>query len=142
MTRRAATGDRVTISYVGTLDNGKIFDSTEETPLTITLGNDEVFPVLESGIVGMKVGEVKNIILHNRDAYGPRRQENILKVKRELFPADKVLKVGQKLEIEFGELGQQLMMIIDHNEDEVVLDGNHPLAGLDLTFALRLDTIL
>jgi len=142
MNRKAEKGDRVTISYIGTLDNGKIFDDTEEEPLTITLGNDEVFPVLEENIVGMKVGDVKNIFLHTRDAYGPRKPENILKVKRELFPVDKELRVGQKLEVEFGALGQRVMMIIDQSEESVVLDGNHPLAGLDLTFALRLDAIL
>lgn len=143
MSRKAEKGDTVTVSYIGTLDNGKIFDNTDESgPLTITLGQDDVFPALETGIIGMKAGEVKNIFLHTRDAYGPRRPENILKVKRQLFPAEKELRVGQKLEIEFGEAGQQLMMIIDHSEEEVVLDGNHPLAGLDLTFALRLDAIL
>ena len=142
MSMTAKNGDRVTVSYIGTLDNGRIFDSTEETPLTITLGQDEVFPALEAGIVGMKVGEVKNIFIHTSDAYGPRRSENILKVKRELFPADKELKIGQKLQLEFGAAGEQLMVVIDHNETEVALDGNHPLAGLDLTFALRLDAIL
>ena len=43
---------------------------------------------------------------------------------------------------EFAAAGEQLMIVIDHNETEVALDGNHPLAGLDLTFALRLDAIL
>ena len=90
----------------------------------------------------MKSGEVKNIFVHSRDAYGPRRSENLLRVNRNLFPDDKELKVGQKLSLEFGEADAQVMMIIDHNEEEVVLDGNHPLAGLDLTFALRLDAIL
>ena len=142
MSRTARKGDKVTISYIGTLDNGRIFDNTEENPLTITLGCGEVFPVLEAGIVGMKAGEVKNIFLHTRDAYGPRRPENILKLKKEMFPPEKEIRVGLKLELEFGAAGRQVMTIIDHNETEVVLDGNHPLAGLDLTFALRLDAIL
>ncbi len=142
MSRTAQKGDRVTISYIGTLDNGRIFDNTEENPLTITLGDDEVFPALEAGIVGMKAGEVKNIFLHTRDAYGPRRPENILKVKKAMFPSGKELRVGLKLELEFGDAGRQVMTIIDHNDTDVVLDGNHPLAGLDLTFALRLDAIL
>ena len=85
---------------------------------------------------------MKNIVIQSSDAYGPRRPENILKVKREQFPADRELQVGQKLKLEFGAAGEQVMMIVDHNEEEVMLDGNHPLAGLDLTFALRLDAIL
>ena len=142
MKKIAQAGDRVTVSYIGTLDNGKIFDNAEENPLTITLGAEEVFPALESGIVGMQVGEVKNIFLHSRDAYGPRRQENILTIKKDLLPEGKDVRVGQKLELEFGSAGRQVMRILDHNEEQVVLDGNHPLAGLDLTFALRLDAIL
>ena len=47
-----------------------------------------------------------------------------------------------KLSISFGPAGEKLMQVLDHNETEVVLDGNHPLAGCDLTFALRLDAIL
>jgi len=142
MKRIAKKGDQVSVSYIGTLENGKIFDSTEESPLSITLGNDEIFPALENEIIGMRAGQVKNIFLHTRDAYGPRRPENILKIKREMIPAEKELNVGQKLSIEFGNEAEQLMMIIDHDDHEVVLDGNHPLAGLDLTFALRLDAIL
>jgi FKBP-type peptidyl-prolyl cis-trans isomerase 2 len=138
----AKMGDKVTVSYIGTLDNGRIFDNAEESPLTITLGSEEVFPALEAGIVGMKVGDVKNIFLHTRDAYGPRRAENILKVSKDVFPKDREIMVGQKLSITFGPAGEKVMQVIDHSETEVVLDGNHPLAGCDLTFALRLDAIL
>jgi FKBP-type peptidyl-prolyl cis-trans isomerase 2 len=142
MSRMAKMGDKVTVSYIGTLDNGRIFDNAEESPLTITLGSEEVFPALEAGIVGMKVGDVKNIFLHTRDAYGPRRAENILKVSKDVFPKDREIMVGQKLSITFGPAGEKVMQVIDHSETEVVLDGNHPLAGCDLTFALRLDAIL
>ena len=142
MKMKAKKGARVTVSYVGTLDNGRIFDTTEDNPLTITLGAEEIFPALEEQIVGMKVGDVKNIFLHTRDAYGPRQPENILTVSKDIFPADKEIKVGQKLSLTFGPAGEKVMQIIDHNETEVVLDGNHPLAGCDLTFALRLDEIV
>ena len=141
MSRLAKTGDTVTVQYIGTLDNGRIFDRADEEPLQIRLGNDEVFPVLEAKICGMKAGEVKNIVVTAADAYGPRRPENVLRVERELFPPEKELKVGQKLSIEIGGGSQRVMVIIDHNEKEVVLDGNHPLAGCDLTFALKLVSI-
>ena len=141
MSRTAKIGDTVTVRYIGTLDNGRIFDTAEDNPLTITLGKNEVFPALEAGIVGMKVGEAKNIYLHTRDAYGPRISENILRVKREMFPAERELRVGQKINLEFGDAGEKVMQVFDYNETEVILDGNHPLAGLDLTFALQLDEI-
>lgn len=141
--KRAEAGSCVTISYIGTLDNGRIFESTEESgPLTFTLGTDQVFDALEQAIIGMGVGETKNILIAAADAYGPRLDDNILKVKRELFPAERELRIGEKLHLQFSGGRERIMMILAANEQEVTLDGNHPLAGLDLTFALRLDAVL
>ena len=140
--QRAQQGSTVTISYIGTLDNGRIFDSTEENgPLTFTIGSNQVFAALEQAVVSMAVGEAKNIIIPATDAYGPRLDSNLLKVKRELFPADRELRIGEKLRIEFSAGRERVMMILEVGDQEVLLDGNHPLAGCDLTFALRLDAI-
>lgn len=139
---QAEIGSSVTIRYIGTLDNGRIFHSTDEHgPQTFTIGNGQLFPALEQAIIGMHAGEVKNIILTAAEAYGPRLQENILKVARTVFPAGKEIAIGQKLGIEFKGGTSRTMMVIAVSEDEVTLDGNHPLAGLDLTFALSLDRI-
>ena len=60
--RTASVGQMVTISYIGTLDNGRIFESTEDgAPLTFILGNNQILPALEAAIIGMKVGEARNI---------------------------------------------------------------------------------
>lgn len=141
--KKAAIGDTVTISYIGTLDNGRIFDSTEEQgALTITLGEDQVFPALEAAIVGMVVGDTQNIQIAAADAYGHRLESNIIKVGRSLFPPDRELRIGEKLSLQFKGGVERVMMILEINDQEVMLDGNHPLAGLDLTFALRLDGII
>ena len=141
--KRVQHGSIVTVSYIGTLDNGRIFDSTEDrAPLTFTIGNDQVFPALEQAIIGMACGETKNILIPAADAYGARLDENIITVKREMFPADRELRIGEKLRIEFNGGRERILIILDQNEHEVTLDGNHPLAGLDLTFALRLDEVL
>ena len=140
--KRAQLGNTVTVQYVGTLDNGRIFDSTtDEEPLEFTIGNNQVFPALEQGVIGMAVGEVRNIVLKAFEAYGPHRKENILILNRNRFPADKPLTVGQKLSIEFGGGQARVMMLTEITEESVTLDGNHPLAGHDLTFALRLDCV-
>ncbi len=141
--KRAQIGSSVTISYIGTLDNGRIFDSTEDNgPLTFTIGNDQVFAALEQNIIGMASGETRNILVPAAEAYGPRLDENIIKVKRDMFPADRELRIGEKLRIEFNGGRERILIILEQNEQEVTLDGNHPLAGLDLTFALRLDAVL
>jgi len=138
----AETGSTVTVSYVGTMENGRIFHSTDEHgPLVFTIGNDQVFPALERGVVGMRPNEVKNIVLSAEEAYGPRLQENVIQVARQLFPAEKEIVVGQKLSIGFAGGTTRLMVVMDANDTDVTLDGNHPLAGSELTFALRLDSI-
>lgn len=142
MVRAARHGDRVTVNYIGTLDNGRIFHSTENgEPLVFTIGANEVFPALEREIVGMTAGEVKNIVIRAADAYGPRLQQNILKVERASLPEGEAIEVGRKVQISFTGGEQRVLQIIEVTESTVTLDGNHPLAGLDLTFALRLDTI-
>lgn len=138
----AKTGSRVTISYIGTLDNGKIFHSTDQHgSLVFTIGNDQLFPAFEQAVIGMRTGEVKNVVLSPDEAYGPRRQENIMVIARSTFPAGKEIAIGQKMSIEFKGGQSRIMMVIAVDDMEVTLDGNHPLAGCELTFALRVDAI-
>lgn len=140
--KKAQIGDRVRIRYIGTLDNGRIFDNREEAPLEITLGEGEVFTTLEEGIVGLGVGEARNIVLTAEQAFGPHLAENTLQVPLNKFPPNREMKLGQKLEIEFGGTEKRVFRITAIDDSSVTLDANHPLAGLDLTFALQLDAIL
>jgi peptidylprolyl isomerase len=140
--KRAENGSSVTVSYIGTLDNGRIFGSTDESgPQTFALGSGELFPALEWAIVGMQTGEVKNIVLAPEEAYGPRLPENIIRLPRGSFPAGKEIVSGQKLSIEFKGGITRVMVVTTVDETSVTLDGNHPLAGQELTFALRLEQI-
>jgi peptidylprolyl isomerase len=135
-------GSTVTISYIGTLDDGTIFYSTKEhEPLTVTIGADQIFPALERAIIGLQTGETKNIVLSAEEGYGPRRKENIITVARGSFPADKEIKVGQKLSLSFSGGTSRIFRVMAVNETEVTLDGNHALAGCELTFALRVDRV-
>lgn len=138
----AQNGSTVSIHYIGTLDNGRIFDSTpDDDPLVFTIGSEDIFPVLQQAIIGMAPGDVKNIHIPAEQAFGQRRQENILRVERSLFPPEKPLTVGTKLSIEFAAGQSRVMMVSELSDVEVTLDGNHPLAGLDLAFAVRLVSV-
>lgn len=139
---RAKIGDTVAVHYIGTLDNGRIFDSTQEVgPLWFTLGAGEVFPALEAAICGMAAGEVKNILIPAAEAYGPRRQENMTVLPRAQLPPGADPRPGQKVQILLASGRELQMRVVTVSEDVVSLDGNHALAGLDLTFALRLESI-
>ena len=136
-------GQTIAISYIGTLDNGRIFHSTEDNaPLVFTIGAGQVFPALERAVIGLRVGEAKNVVLTAEQAYGPRLAENILRVSRTAFPADKTISIGQKLSIEFGGAATKVMVVASVDDAEITLDGNHPLAGQELTFALQVRSIL
>jgi peptidylprolyl isomerase len=140
--KRAEIGSTVTIRYIGTLDNGRIFHSTDgDGPQTYTLGAGQFFPALEQAITGMRAGEVKNIVLTAAEAYGPRLPENIISLSRASFPAGKEIAAGQKLSIEFKGGVSRVMVVTAVGESDVTLDGNHPLAGQELTFALRVDKV-
>lgn len=140
--KRATIGSTVTIRYIGTLDNGRIFHSTEDgEPLTFVIGGNQVFPSLEQAVTGMGAGEAKNIVIAAADAYGPRLEENIIVLDRHMFPDGGEPVVGSKLNIEFAGGKSRVMIITAVDEQRVTLDGNHPLAGLDLTFALTLDHV-
>lgn len=142
MHTRATIGSTVTIGYIGTLDNGRIFHSTEvHGPQTLTLGADQIFPALEQALIGMGTGEAKNITLSAEEAYGPRLQENIIRVSRQAFPAGKEIIAGQKTSIEFTGGVSRVMVVTAVDETDVTLDGNHPLAGLELTFALSVEKV-
>lgn len=140
--KKAAHGDTVTVHYIGTLDTGRIFQRTEDhEPLEITIGAGQVFPALEREIIGMGEGETRNIVIAAEEAYGPRRQENIITVARTMFPAGREIAVGAVLRVEFGGDTERLMRVVAVSVTEVTLDGNHALAGQELTFALRLEKI-
>ena len=141
MIEQVTMGDTVAIEYIATLDNGHIFDNTEGVPRTITLGAKQIFPALEEQLLGMAAGEVKNVELNSEEAYGPRVQDNLLQVERNLFPAERELKLGKKLSIDLADGSQQVMRVREIGPESVLLDGNHDLAGRHLTFAMKLVAI-
>jgi FKBP-type peptidyl-prolyl cis-trans isomerase 2 len=135
-------GSRVTVSYIGTLDNGRIFDDTaNQGPLTITIGANQIFPALEQAIIGMQTGGVRNIVLTADEAYGPHQKENLLRLSRDAFPEGKEIKTGQKISMQFANGTARVMVVTAVSESGVTLDGNHPLAGQELTFALRVEQV-
>lgn len=138
----ATVGNRVTAHYIGTLDNGAIFDSRDnEDPLIFVVGDGTIFPALEQEICSMHCGETRNILLPAEKAYGPRKNENLLKVDRSQYPPDKTPQPGKLLTITFSDGEERIMRVMSCDDKGVVLDANHPLAGLDLTFALTLVAI-
>lgn len=136
--RRAQTGDTVSVHYTGTLADGSVFDSSRgRDPLEFTVGAGRVIPGFDSAVAGMAVGEEKTVVIPADQAYGAHRPELMVEVDRAQFPAGLKPEIGQQLQLSRG--GQLFVVTVrDVSDGSVLLDGNHPLAGEDLTFALEL----
>jgi FKBP-type peptidyl-prolyl cis-trans isomerase 2 len=140
--RAVETGDRVTVHYAGTLDDGEVFDTADgKNPLIFTLGSKQVFPVLEYSVLGMKIGETKKIRLKPIEAFGPWMETAVITVERMTFPADEEIVVGKKAKVAYSGGSERVMRVMEVTDTSVKLDGNHPLAGLYLNYDLKLAAI-
>ena len=136
---QAENGDSVKVHYTGKLDDGTVFDSSVDgEPLEFKLGEDQLIPGFESAVVGMHAGETKTIRIIADDAYGPHQEEMVLVIDRSEFPDDIDPKVGEQLSMQDAEGEEFEVKIVDASEETVTLDGNHPLAGENLTFEIQL----
>ncbi len=136
---QAQAGQTVKVHYTGTLDDGTQFDSSAgREPLEFTLGNGSVIAGFDEAVTGMSVGENKTITIPSDQAYGEHNPEMVQNVPREAIPSDIELETGMVLNAQ-GPDGHTLnFTVTSFDEQQVTVDGNHPLAGKDLTFALEL----
>ncbi len=131
-------GDTVKVHYTGKLNDGTRFDtSSGRDPLSFTVGQGQVIPGFEQGVVGMEVGESKTITIPTDQAYGPKRDELVAEVDKARLADDVKPEVGTRLQMKRTD-GQMLEVVItDVEEDKITIDANHPLAGQDLTFDIE-----
>ena len=133
-------GDKVKVEYKGTLDDGTVVESSElrGRPLEILVGAGQVLKGFENALLGMEKGEEKEVKIEPKDAYGERNEALVKEVPRKAIPENVELKVGVVLLLKTPE-GQQIGAQVKEIKDEmVVLDLNHPLAGQNLTFKIKL----
>lgn len=132
------TGKTVKVHYTGTLNDGSVFDSSQgRDPLEFQVGAGQVIPGFDAAIQQMDVGATQTIKIPSDQAYGEVRQEMIALIPHEQFPDGLNPEVGQTLQLRTPE-GALPVRVTDVKDNGVVIDGNHPLAGEDLTFELTL----
>ncbi len=128
-------GDTVKIQYTGKLEDGTVFDSSDgRDPLELKVGAGQVIPGFEKGVMGMEVGGTKTITIPADDAYGQRRDDLTISVKKTEFPENISPEVGQQLQLKQPDGNMVNVVITDIQEEQVTLDANHPLAGKTLIF--------
>jgi peptidylprolyl isomerase len=136
---QAKAGDTVKIHYTGTLEDGSTFDSSEgREPLEFELGSGQVIPGFDKAVEGMAVGDSKEVTIPAEEAYGPRHDQMVQDVPMSALPPDLEPEVGMALSAR-GENGAEMRLVVtDVKEDSITVDGNHPLAGQPLNFAIEL----
>jgi peptidylprolyl isomerase len=139
---QAKTGDTVKVHYTGKLKDGEVFDtSADREPLEFKIGENRLIPDFEQAVVGMAPGESKSIEIASENAYGPHHEEMVMVVERKDIPEGLDPQVNQRLQVQQQNGQSFVVTVTDVSEASITLDGNHPLAGKDLTFDIQLTEI-
>ena len=127
-------GSTVKFEYTLTDDAGKVLDSNKgKDPLTYRHGKEEILPVLEKALKGMRAGDHKELTLPPADGYGEVDPKAISEVPKAVIPPES-LTVGAELVAQSPTAGTRLVRVKEIKETTVIIDMNHPLAGKTLHF--------
>lgn len=129
----------VQLDYTLTLANGEIYDSSDETgPLEYIQGQGQIIPGLEESLYGLQVGEEKDVVVTPDVAYGEYDPEAMQSLPRDVFPPDMELEPGMAIDLYDEDADEEIEAYITEVEDDsIVVDFNHPLAGETLNFHVK-----
>ncbi len=141
--RKAKKGDTVIVHYTGTLDDGTCFDTSEGAdPLKFEIGEGTLLQLFEDSMLGMSDGEEKTIRIPAEEAYGAYNKDLLIAFQREQIPPNIEPRIGMELQIDEADGWNASVKVVEMNDTMVWVDANHPLAGKDLTFLLKLIQIV
>jgi len=129
---KVADGKKVTIEYTLTLSDQTVVDgNVGKAPFTYTQGQPEILQSLQKALVGLKAGQQKKVELLAEQAYGLYDKKATMTIERSKVPAE--TKAGSMLRSPDG----RAVQVLDITDKSVVLDMNHPLAGKNVTFDVK-----
>jgi FKBP-type peptidyl-prolyl cis-trans isomerase SlyD len=130
-------GRVATIHYTLTDDDGQVIDkSPQQQPLSYLHGAGNIVPGLEKALSGKQAGDSVKADVPPEQGYGPRHDAMVQQVPRSAFPDIDAVKPGMQFEAR-TERGPRLVTVTDIGAEQVTVDGNHPLAGKTLHFAVE-----
>ena len=139
--KKIENGNTVTVNYTGRLEDGTIFDSSlneGRTPLVATLGQGQLIPGFEEGLMGLSTGEKRTVEIEPENAYGQHNPMMIQEIEKTNVPEG--VQVGDTLQ-GMNQYGPINVTVSEVKEETVVLDMNHPLAGKKLIFDLEVVSV-
>jgi FKBP-type peptidyl-prolyl cis-trans isomerase SlyD len=127
----------VTLNYTLTDSEGNVIDQSTDSSFAYLHGASNIIPGLENALAGKSAGDSLNVSVEPSEAYGERDPEKTQSVPRNMFPEDTEIEVGMQFHAQ-GPGGETLVVTIAGVEgDTITVDGNHPLAGIPLNFAVE-----
>jgi peptidylprolyl isomerase len=140
---QAKDGDNVRVHYTGKLTDGKVFDSSVGgDTLQFTVGAGQLIAGFDRAVIGMQPGDSKTVLISATDAYGAYKDELVFSVGRDTIPSHVSPEVGHRYQIRQQDGSAAVVVVTAVSATDVTLDGNHELAGKDLSFEIQLVEIL
>ena len=134
-------GKKVSFDYTLTVDGQKVETTEGKEPLSYNHGRGELVVGLEKALAGLKVGDVKTVVVKPEEGYGLVRQDAFREFDRAKLPKDVIPKVGMILEMQ-DQSGTSYPAAISEVTDKTIkLNFNHPLAGKELKFDVKIVAI-
>ncbi len=131
----------VAIDYKLTDRDGNLIDSSDgHGPLHYIQGIGNLIPGLENALEGKKSGDSLKVAIPAKDAYGERNESLCQKVPKEQFDTSEGIELGMQFEVE-TEAGELVVTVVEVDQTTVTVDGNHPLAGVELHFDVTVKSV-
>ncbi|TWV84846.1 peptidylprolyl isomerase [Moraxella sp. VT-16-12] len=124
----------VKFHYTLTNDAGEVLDKSKDAPLAYLHGHHNIIPGLEQQLLGKSAGDKFTATIAPADAYGEYLAEAVQEVPRANFQGVQNIEAGMQFQTQTDDGHVMLVTVKDVSDDVVVVDGNHPLAGVALTF--------
>jgi len=133
--------DWVMVEYTGTFDDGTVFDKSEgREPLKFLIGGGMVIPGFEAAVIGMNIDQIKDIKIEAKDGYGAKSTE-VIELPKSSFQDLSVLVEGKEISM-MTNMGPMLIDVIKLGDEKVSVILNHPMAGKNLNFKIKLIKVL
>ncbi len=130
----------VSFFYTVKDDQGKILDQTDsDRPFSYIHGSNQIIPGLENAMEGKDENSKFSIHVDSNDAYGQYDENLVMKVERSFFGSEPLQK-GLQLQLQAQD-GYHIVTVLDFDDNEVTLDANHPLAGVNLNFDIEIKEV-
>ena len=128
----------VTIDYTLTDDDGNLLDTSEgQSALSYLHGAGNIIPGLEGALAGKIAGEELAVAVAAQDGYGLRDDSRLQTIPRDMFPTTETIQPGMRFHAQSPEGGMLVVTVVGVDNDNITIDANHPLAGMNLNFNVK-----